>query len=96
MVTAVVRNVGRADAARGTASFYLYVNGTLTTRGSVTDSVSMGGFTGFVWRFRMPRRLAGDGERDRGGRQRRQPDERLGGEVDSTLRHSLKTRRTFP
>jgi hypothetical protein len=55
MVTAVVRNVGRADAARGRANFYLYVNGTLTTRGSVTASVSMGGFTGFVWRFRMPR-----------------------------------------
>jgi hypothetical protein len=54
-VTAVVRNIGRADATSARANFYLYVNGTLTTRQSVADSVSMGGFTGFVWRFRMPR-----------------------------------------
>jgi hypothetical protein len=55
MVTAVVRNVGRADAAEAWAHFYLYVDGTLTTRGSVTDAVRTSGTTGFVWRFRMPR-----------------------------------------
>jgi subtilase family serine protease len=55
MVTAVVRNAGQADAPRAWAHFYLYVDGTLTTRGSVTDSVRAGGTTGFVWRFRLPR-----------------------------------------
>jgi hypothetical protein len=54
-VTARVRNIGTADAANASASFYLYVDGRLTQRKHFKDFVPRDGSVELRWSFTMPR-----------------------------------------